>query len=195
MSFTKMDPLFPGYSEEISNEKLIEIVAFCLRKDFGGHGSTVKTIGQITGANLRTIKNWYDGLKAPSSVHFIELVKASPTLQKWLLAYLFGEGFWEDYRLISTAVREDNTGEKFLSRDAKNSENDVPINVPINLNERQKWFLLKLKDGRNVTAEDVARQFEVNVKTAKRDIADLKKKGKIEFHGSRKTGHYEIIEP
>lgn len=75
------------------------------------------------------------------------------------------------------------------SSEAKTGQNDVPIN----LNERQKWFLIKLESDKNTAAEHVAKQFSVTKKTAKRDIADLKAKHMIQFHGSRKTGYYEII--
>ncbi len=193
MSFTKMDPLFPGLNEEITNEKLAEIVAYSLQKDFGQYTSTIKTIGQTTGANLRTIRNWHDGLKVPSSLHFVQLLQASPTLRKWFLSYMFGEGFWDDYRLIKGLERSSFNTMKTHSSEAKTGQNDVPINVPINLNERQKWFLIKLESDKNTAAEHIAKQFSVTKKTAKRDIADLKAKHMIQFHGARKTGCYEII--
>ncbi len=193
MSFTKIDPLFPGLNEEITNEKLAEIVAYSLQEDFGQCTSTIKTIGQTTGANLRTIRNWNDGLKVPSSLHFVQLLQASPTLRKWFLSYLFGEDFWDDYRLIKGLEQSSLNSMKTQSGDAKTGQNDVPINVPINLNERQKWFLIKLESDKNTAAEDIAQQFNVTKKTAKRDISDLKAKHMIQFHGSRKTGCYEII--
>jgi len=69
--------LFPGINEEVTNKNLAEIVAHSLQKDFGQYTSTIKTIGQTTGANLRTIRNWHDGLKVPSPLHFIQLLQAS----------------------------------------------------------------------------------------------------------------------
>ncbi|MCB9979282.1 MAG: HTH domain-containing protein [Rhodospirillales bacterium] len=76
----------------------------------------------------------------------------------------------------------------------ENPQNDDTINDTINLNERQKWFLLRLKNDRNKTAEDIVRHFSVSLSTAKRDIAELKKWEAIRFHGSRKTGYYEVID-
>lgn len=193
MSFTKLDPLFPGYNEEISNQKLTEIVTHSLYKDFSKHTSTIKKIGHITGANLRTIKNWYDGLKAPSSLHFIKLVKASPTLQQWILTYLFGPDFWQDYALIDQAVRERESKGRVLSQSTQHAQNDGPVNVPLKLNKRQKWFLLKLKIEPGISAKDIVRQFNISLRTAKRDIADLKEKGRIRYCGARKNGYYEIM--
>ena len=188
-----MDPLFPGLNEEITNENLAEIVAYSLQKDFGQYTSTIKTIGQTTGANLRTIRNWHDGLKVPSSLHFVQLLQVSPTLRKWLLSHLFGEDFWDDYRLIKGLEHSSLNSMKTQPGDVKTGQNDVPINVPINLNERQKWFLIKLESDKNTAAKDIAQQFNVTKKTAKRDIADLKAKHMIQFYGARKTGYYEIV--
>lgn len=193
MSFTKMDPLFPGLNEEITNENLAEIVAYSLQKDFGQYTSTIKTIGQTTGANLRTIRNWHDGLKVPSSLHFVQLLQASPTLRKWFLSYLFGEDFWDDYKLIKGLGHSSLKSTKTQPREVKNTQNCEPINDPINLNERQKWFLMQLKSDQNIGAEDIVRRFALSLSSAKRDIADLKDKRIIRFQGSRKTGCYEIL--
>lgn len=65
---------------------------------------------------------------------------------------------------------------------------NVPVNVPVN--ERQKWFLEQLVAEKNPKASDVAEYFNVTTMTAKRDIADLKEWGLIEFVGSPKTGLY-----
>lgn len=194
MSFTKLDPLFPGYKAEISNEKLAEIIAYSLRRDFGQQTSSIKKIGGMTDANLRTIKNWYDGLKVPSSVHFIQLLHASPTLRRFILTHMFGEEFWEDFVLISRVAKDARQPDHLNGMKGKITPNNEPINDTINLNERQKWFLLKVKNDRNKTAEDIVRHFGVSLSTAKRDIAELKKWEAIRFHGSRKTGYYEVID-
>ena len=194
MSFTKMDPLFPRKGGDISNQELIKIIALSLRKDFGKQPHTIKTIGHLTGANLRSIKNWYEGCKVPSSLHFLRLLQCSPSLRKGLLIYLFGEEFWDDYYLIISSKSQQNISDPHAGNGVENPRNDDTINDTINLNERQKWFLLRLKNDRNKTAEDIVRHFGVSLSTAKRDIAELKKWDAIRFHGSRKTGYYEVID-
>jgi predicted HTH transcriptional regulator len=67
---------------------------------------------------------------------------------------------------------------------------DVPVNVPVN--ERQTWFMEQLRDGRNCKASDLAAQWDVTEKTAKRDIAALKNKGLVRFVGAPKTGGYVL---
>ena len=71
---------------------------------------------------------------------------------------------------------------------------DVPVNVPVNepVNERQQWFIGQLRKGLPCKAEDVMAQWEVSRATAKRDIADLREKGLIEFVGAPKTGSYRL---
>lgn len=68
------------------------------------------------------------------------------------------------------------------------NEPDVPVNVPVN--DRQKWLLEQIAAKRNPKADDIAEHFNVTTMTAKRDIADLKDRGVIEFVGSPKTGWY-----
>lgn len=72
---------------------------------------------------------------------------------------------------------------------------DVLVNVPANVpvNDRQKWFLEQLALGKNCRASDLAAHWSVTEKTAKRDIAALKKGGVIEFIGAPKNGYYHII--
>ncbi len=41
-------------------------------------------------------------------------------------------------------------------------------------------------------ALDLAAQWNISQKTAKRDIADLKRKGLIKFLGAPKNGHYRL---
>ena len=74
---------------------------------------------------------------------------------------------------------------------------DVPVNVPehVPVNERQHWFLEQLGAGKKLKAADIADHFTVTNMTAKRDLADLKGRGMIEFIGSPKTGWYRQPNP
>ena len=72
---------------------------------------------------------------------------------------------------------------------------DVPVDVPVDvpINERQKWFIDQLSLGNKLKSPDIVKRWQVNEKTAKRDIAELKKIHIIEFIGSPKTGYYALI--
>lgn len=82
-------------------------------------------------------------------------------------------------------------------------QDNVPVNVPVNVpanvpanvtaNQRQKWFLTQLQNSIKISAFDIAKHWNISEKTAKRDIADLKKKGSISFSGATKNGSYFLI--
>ena len=76
----------------------------------------------------------------------------------------------------------------------ENESIDVPVNVPANVpvNDRQKWFLKQTGKGIRISSSDLAAHWHVSQKTAKRDIADLKQKGLIEFFGAPKNGYYRL---
>ena len=77
------------------------------------------------------------------------------------------------------------------------SAGDVPVNVPLNVpvNGRQRWLIDQLANGGRPKAGDVAAHFGVTEKTVRRDIADLKEQGFIEFVGAPKTGFYRLKGP
>ena len=60
------------------------------------------------------------------------------------------------------------------------------------VNERQKWFLEQLAIGEKSRSTDLIQRWNVSQVTAKRDIADLKDRRKIEYVGSPKTGWYRL---
>jgi predicted HTH transcriptional regulator len=59
-------------------------------------------------------------------------------------------------------------------------------------NDRQKWFLNQTGKGIRVSSSELAAHWDISQKTAKRDIADLKQKGLIEFSGAPKNGYYSL---
>jgi predicted HTH transcriptional regulator len=76
----------------------------------------------------------------------------------------------------------------------ENGTLDVPIIVPVSVpvNDRQKWFLKQTGKGIRISSSDLAAKWNVSQKTAKRDIADLKQKGLVEFLGAPRNGHYRL---
>ena len=68
----------------------------------------------------------------------------------------------------------------------------INVRVNVRVNPRQEWFLEQLSKGLRVTANDLAKRWEVSEKTARRDMAELRKVGVLEFVGSPKTGAYVI---
>jgi len=64
------------------------------------------------------------------------------------------------------------------------------LDVPVN--DRQKWFLQQIGKNIRVLSSSIATHWDVSQKTAKRDIADLKRKELIEFLGAPKNGYYRL---
>lgn len=200
MSRKKIDRTFPSEIRVFSDETLSKIIAFSLRQDFGCGESAVKKIGRKTGTNLRAVRNWYEARNTASTKHFVALIQISPTLKNWVLEdILMG-----DLRLgLGSFFKEKSTSKNVklsaliqswitdISTDT-NVGNHVPRNVPIkNLGVRQKWFLVQLRQGRKVSAQDLAIHFNVKIRTAERDIAELKRMSLVTFVGRTKGGNYQ----
>lgn len=195
MSQSKKDQLFPIKPHAVSDDELAKIVASALRQDFGEMTSAVKQIGKLTNANLRAIKNWYEARNTPSSGHLLLLARSSPSILKFILMQIGGEDLWDAFRLLAGhSVPVVGEADPAIFSDQSATRN-VPLNVPLkSLNERQRWFLLLVRQRQKARAEDISDHFGVAIKTARRDIEGLKGAGRIRFVGAKKTGGYEIIE-
>lgn len=188
MSHSKKDRVFPNKPTLVTEEKLAQMIAAALRHDYGGVSSPIKHIGMQTGISLRAIKNWFQARHTPSSSHLLVLAGISPSIMRLILEQAAEKELLEAFE----ALRKKHPA-------AGNSANNVPINVPIksgaaNHNKRQLWFLNRLHKDLRTTAHHIQVNCKVTLKTARRDIAALKKQGLIHFTGARKTGHYTLTE-
>lgn len=59
-------------------------------------------------------------------------------------------------------------------------------------NERQAWFVGELQAGHSPQRADIEEKFGCSDKTAKRDLADLRDRGEIEFVPKPNPGHYRL---
>ena len=57
---------------------------------------------------------------------------------------------------------------------------------------QHRGFLSQTGNGIRISDSDLATHWNISQKTAKRDIADLKQKGLIEFSGAPKNGYYRL---
>ena len=75
-------------------------------------------------------------------------------------------------------------------------ESFIVPNVPINeeLNDRQKWFISGILEGKKISARDIAEYWNVTEKTARRDIKDLQDRRHIRYEGALKNGRYVVVE-
>lgn len=195
MSLTKKYQEFP---KKINDETVAKAVANALRQAHENTPSSIKKIGRVTGANLRTVGNWYRGQNAPKSTHLLLLAKHYPAVLQALLTLLDLDAFWRLYQ------QQKSTGEKMLSTpespDALTiyTSKFVPINVSldpeisVSLNQRQLWFLGQLQQGLPKKADDIAQVWSVTSKTAKRDVAGLVRAGLVKFLGANRNGVYMV---
>lgn len=74
MSFPKEGKVFPRAVEEAAYAFAI---AGALRTGVGDTHQAVKTVARWTGANERTVKNWFAGACGPSGAHLLRLIQCS----------------------------------------------------------------------------------------------------------------------
>jgi Fic family protein len=71
----------------------------------------------------------------------------------------------------------------------KNVPNNVPNNVP---KDRLLLIVKKMQENRSVTIKEMALALEVNEKTIKRDIEQLKQENRVERIGSARKGYWKV---
>jgi len=111
---------------------------------------------------------------------------------------LSGNGYLIDFICPKNEDQPNEEKSETLSSFAEKSLSNVPINVPLNswrgdLNERQRWFLTRIKDKVSPSVKEMQDRWGVTEKTAKRDIADLRRRSIIKHDGAKKNGHYVLL--
>jgi Fic family protein len=71
---------------------------------------------------------------------------------------------------------------------------NIPSYIIEKLNKRQLWFLGLLQQNQNVKAEDIAVAWQINMRSAWRDITSLSNLGLIQFLGAKRTGKYRLLD-
>jgi hypothetical protein len=199
MSVVKKDRVFPIKPKAISDTELAQIVARALRKDFGDTPSAVKHIGRVTNANLRAIKNWYEARNTPSSGHLLLLARSSPSILKFLLEQVGGEQLWDAFQRHGSRHQDMQLPQNATSTSEIYTDKFVSINVSIdpsvvgNLNQRQLWFIGRLQQNYPVKTEDISNAWQINPRTAWRDVGALVEMKIIQFTGAKKTGRYILM--
>lgn len=92
MSFPKKGKFFPkengynGKGGDQTNGCFVEEIASALRRSLGDSRAGVKTVAAWTGANEKTVKNWFSGTYGPSGAHLVELARHSDEVLGTFLA-------------------------------------------------------------------------------------------------------------
>ena len=105
-------------------------------------------------------------------------------------------------------VQSGGRGYRFADKTTVRSAND-PQNEPVHepdhsaadpvndskateLNDRQEWIMSQLRGGAAIRIGELVSHFGCGNTVAKRDLADLRRRGLITFGGSPRTGAWEL---
>ena len=78
MSLTKKDRIIRSVSGiSFPSGGFARAIATALHKEYGATHAAIKTVGELTGANERAVKNWFDAKNAPSGEFVITLCRHS----------------------------------------------------------------------------------------------------------------------
>lgn len=92
MSFPKKGKFFPkengniGHGEAVQGSCFAAEIAFALKRSLGDRRSGAKTVAAWTGANEKTLKNWFSGTYGPSGEHLVALARHSDEVPATFLA-------------------------------------------------------------------------------------------------------------
>ena len=92
MSFPKKGKFFPkenGYNGKGGHQTsgcFADEISSALKRSLGDSRAGVKTVAGWTGANEKTVKNWFSGTYGPSGAHLIALARHSDEVLGTFLA-------------------------------------------------------------------------------------------------------------
>jgi hypothetical protein len=200
MSANKTCNEFQKLHSKITEEKIAKIIKKVLRENFPEDKLGIRQISNKTNIDERSVWNWYNGLYAPSLLNFIMLSQKFPDVIKAYLELCNMPEIWDIYQNYYHLIDIINKDAKIIKYEESYSdifpESHVTINfsiikkLPNVLNERQKWFLQELRSEAKTNASDLSEKWDVSIRTAKRDIQGMKKRGLIYFSGSKRYGKY-----
>lgn len=185
-------------------DMLAHTIADLLRKEHGDTHRAIKQLMRQTNASERTVKHWLSAQHAPDTLFFLRLMVSSPVIRAFVLGLIEGPASnplsSASDRPVRAATREAYAvGEAAFSALTKDVRESDPENgpdrdpEPVDLNERQHWFLERIVDGDRYGAKEIMAIWEVSLKTARRDIRGLQLAGLLVYSGSRRKGRYRSV--
>lgn len=180
-------------------------IAELLRKEYGESHRAIKQLMRQTHASERAVKHWLSGQHGPDTVFFLRLMVSSPVIRAFVLGLIEGPtanrlGTPVDRFSLAATRAAYIAGETTAAHPTNGHQRNGPISVPnrdpingpepIELNERQHWFLAQITEGNRCAASEIVTVWQVSLKTARRDLALLKTANFICYVGSRRKGRY-----
>ena len=106
MSFPKKGKFFPKKygqnqnGEGQSHNSFVNEISFALKRSLGDSRAGVKTVVAWTGANEKTVKNWFAGKYGPSGANLIALARHSDEVLAVFLAMADRENLMVSTKLL-----------------------------------------------------------------------------------------------
>jgi len=212
-----------GNDRENGETSYAATIAAALRAELGNTHQAAKTLMRWTGAGERTVKHWLAGTHGPCGAYLLVLMWESEAVVEAVLdaagrrdavvatrVLAAHDMMAKVMAMIEPAQPGPEDGRlwdadghgRLVGTEADDRVNDrvnVRVNDRVNptpgdrLNPRQRWYLEVLASGSDVRAIDLQHRWNVSEMTARRDLADLKARGLIEFVGAFRTGRYRLI--
>lgn len=107
MSFPKKGKFFPnenGYAEEgqnLADNWFADEIASALKRSLENSRAGAKVVASWTGANEKTVKNWFAGRYGPSGEHLVALARHSDEVLGIFLAMAGREGLMVGMKLAA----------------------------------------------------------------------------------------------
>lgn len=107
MSFPKKGKFFPkgnvhdGAGSPCPDGQFVEQIAAALRRAHRDSRAGAKTVAAWTGANEKTVKNWFSGTYGPSGEHLVALARHSDEVLRAFLAMAGREDLMVAIKLVA----------------------------------------------------------------------------------------------
>jgi len=189
-----------GHSE-ITDKLLGDMVRAALLEAHAGMSAPLRHIARNTGISYSTVGKWYKYGYTPKSSHLLIIASLYPQVLQLIFELTsFGSLWQEALRMGIVETMHARLNETRINRKKSSTTGDkfVTIRVRLNaqmagqLNHRQLCFLGEMQQGYRTCGGDLMETWGVHLRTAKRDIAGLKKAGLIRSVKQGRESQYEL---
>ena len=152
---------------------------------------------------LVTIHPWVDGNGRMSRLFMNQLqfefgllpTKINKENKEQYIEALVATRAHEDIQIIRNFMIDEHNRslEVMIEQYESSIDRDVPVNVPVNITDREGLIIDIMLANTAVTVNELAEKLSVSDKTIKRDIASLKKKNLLTRIGSDKSGNWKVL--
>lgn len=176
---------------KILDNAIRKAVINAIKQEHANISAAIKSLAAVTGIDSNAIAKWHRGKNTPSTAHFLTLAMFYPSILETLLMLIGREDLWliASREHIPARMRETlaTLHAKYQKRGDILGESGKEL-----WNERQRWFVDMLQRHAKMQNKHIALQWNVTLRTAKRDTEKLMAAGIIGSVRAGGTGWYEL---